>query len=52
MSQLFVDRAIIANATGCSSFTVGTYPPHRGHSNKEGRSRLVKLAIEDNAELV
>ena len=51
MSQLFGDRAIIANATGCSSIYGGNLPTTPYTTNKEGRGPSWSNSLfEDNAE--
>jgi pyruvate-ferredoxin/flavodoxin oxidoreductase len=51
MSQLFGDRAIIANATGCSSIYGGNLPTTPYTTNKEGRGPTWSNSLfEDNAE--
>jgi pyruvate-ferredoxin/flavodoxin oxidoreductase len=51
MSQLFGDRAIIANATGCSSIYGGNLPTTPYTLNKEGRGPTWSNSLfEDNAE--
>ena len=51
MSQLFGDRAIIANATGCSSIYGGNLPTTPYTFNKEGRGPAWSNSLfEDNAE--
>jgi pyruvate-ferredoxin/flavodoxin oxidoreductase len=51
MSQLFGDRAIIANATGCSSIYGGNLPTTPYTFNKEGRGPTWSNSLfEDNAE--
>ncbi len=51
MSQLFGDRAIIANATGCSSIYGGNLPTTPYTKNKEGRGPSWSNSLfEDNAE--
>lgn len=51
MSQLFGDRAIIANATGCSSIYGGNLPTTPWAKNKEGRGPAWSNSLfEDNAE--
>jgi pyruvate-ferredoxin/flavodoxin oxidoreductase len=51
MSQLFGDRAIIANATGCSSIYGGNLPTTPYTINKEGRGPSWSNSLfEDNAE--
>ncbi len=51
MSQLFGDRALIANATGCSSIFGGNLPTTPWTKNKEGRGPAWSNSLfEDNAE--
>jgi pyruvate-ferredoxin/flavodoxin oxidoreductase len=51
LSQLFGDRAIIANATGCSSIYGGNLPTTPWAYNKEGRGPAWSNSLfEDNAE--
>ncbi|MDD5363337.1 MAG: pyruvate:ferredoxin (flavodoxin) oxidoreductase [Ignavibacteria bacterium] len=51
VSQLFGDRAIIANATGCSSIYGGNLPTTPWAKNKEGRGPSWSNSLfEDNAE--
>lgn len=51
VSQLFGDRAIIANATGCSSIYGGNLPTTPWSTNKEGRGPAwANSLFEDNAE--
>jgi pyruvate-ferredoxin/flavodoxin oxidoreductase len=51
VSQLFGDRAIIANATGCSSIYGGNLPTTPWTSNKNGRGPSWSNSLfEDNAE--
>jgi len=51
MSQLFGDRAIIANATGCSSIYGGNLPTTPYTINKQGRGPTWSNSLfEDNAE--
>jgi pyruvate-ferredoxin/flavodoxin oxidoreductase len=51
VSQLFGDRAIIANATGCSSIYGGNLPTTPYAQNKEGRGPAWSNSLfEDNAE--
>ena len=52
MSQLFGDRAIVANATGCSSIYGGNLPttPYAKNKNGTGPPRGVTPLFEDNAE--
>ena len=45
VSQLFGDRAIVANATGCSSIYGGNLPTTPWAVNSEGGSGLVELTI-------
>ena len=50
-SQLFGDRMIIANATGCSSIYGGNLPTTPWAKNKEGRGPAWNNSLfEDNAE--
>ncbi|HEV8537317.1 MAG TPA: 4Fe-4S dicluster domain-containing protein, partial [Bacteroidota bacterium] len=50
-SQLFGDRAIIANATGCSSIYGGNLPTTPWTTNREGRGPAWSNSLfEDNAE--
>jgi pyruvate-ferredoxin/flavodoxin oxidoreductase len=51
LTQLFGDRMIIANATGCSSIWAGTFPsiPYCKNSQGEGPAWANSL-FEDNAE--
>ncbi len=50
-TQLFGDRMIIANATGCSSIYGGTFPISPYAKNKEGRGPTwANSLFEDNAE--
>jgi len=50
-SQLFGDRMIIANATGCSSIYGGTFPTIPYCKDKEGRGPVwANSLFEDNAE--
>ena len=50
-SQLFGDRMIIANATGCSSIYGGNLPTHPYAVNKDGRGPAWSNSLfEDNAE--
>ncbi len=50
-TQLFGDRMIIANATGCSSIYGGTFPVIPFTKNKEGRGPAwANSLFEDNAE--
>jgi len=50
-SQLFGDRMIIANATGCSSIYGGNLPTTPWTKNKEGRGPTWSNSLfEDNAE--
>nr|WP_201774661.1 pyruvate:ferredoxin (flavodoxin) oxidoreductase [Kiritimatiella glycovorans] len=51
LSQLFGDRAIIANATGCSSIYGGNLPTTPWTTNKSGRGPTWSNSLfEDNAE--
>ena len=51
MSQLFGDRALIANATGCSSIYGGNLPTTPWSVNSEGRGPAWSNSLfEDNAE--
>jgi pyruvate-ferredoxin/flavodoxin oxidoreductase len=51
MSQLFGDRAVIANATGCSSIYGGNLPTTPFTKNREGRGPAWSNSLfEDNAE--
>jgi pyruvate-ferredoxin/flavodoxin oxidoreductase len=51
VSQLFGDRAIVANATGCSSIYGGNLPTTPWAFNKEGRGPAWSNSLfEDNAE--
>ncbi len=51
VSQLFGDRAVIANATGCSSIYGGNLPTTPWAVNKEGRGPVWNNSLfEDNAE--
>ena len=51
MSQLFGDRAVIANATGCSSIYGGNLPTTPWSINKQGRGPAWSNSLfEDNAE--
>ncbi len=51
ISQLFGDRAIIANATGCSSIYGGNLPTTPWAKNEEGRGPAwANSLFEDNAE--
>lgn len=51
MSQLFGDRAVIANATGCSSIYGGNLPTTPWTKNKSGRGPAwCNSLFEDNAE--
>jgi pyruvate-ferredoxin/flavodoxin oxidoreductase len=50
-TQLFGDRMIIANATGCSSIYGGTFPVSPYAKNKEGKGpSWANSLFEDNAE--
>ncbi len=51
VSQLFGDRAIVANATGCSSIYGGNLPSTPWAANEEGRGVAWSNSLfEDNAE--
>lgn len=51
MTQLFGDRAIVANATGCSSIYGGNLPTTPWSRNAEGRGPAWSNSLfEDNAE--
>jgi pyruvate-ferredoxin/flavodoxin oxidoreductase len=51
MTQLFGDRAVVANATGCSSIYGGNLPTTPWTFNKEGRGPAWSNSLfEDNAE--
>ncbi len=51
VSQLFGDKAIVANATGCSSIYSGTFPTIPYTKTKEGRGTAwANSLFEDNAE--
>jgi len=51
MTQLFGDRTIIANATGCSSIYGGNLPTTPYTTNREGRGPAwANSLFEDNAE--
>jgi len=51
VSQLYGDRAVIANATGCSSIYGGNLPTTPWSKNKEGRGPAWSNSLfEDNAE--
>ncbi|MFQ5709024.1 MAG: pyruvate:ferredoxin (flavodoxin) oxidoreductase [bacterium] len=51
MTQLFGDRAVVANATGCSSIYGGNLPTTPWTKNKEGRGPAWSNSLfEDNAE--
>jgi pyruvate-ferredoxin/flavodoxin oxidoreductase len=51
VSQLFGDRAVIANATGCSSIYGGNLPTTPWAANAEGRGPAWSNSLfEDNAE--
>ena len=51
LSQLFGDRAVIANATGCSSIYGGNLPTTPWSLNKRGRGPAWSNSLfEDNAE--
>jgi pyruvate-ferredoxin/flavodoxin oxidoreductase len=51
MSQLFGDRAVVANATGCSSIYGGNLPTTPWSKNADGRGPAWSNSLfEDNAE--
>ncbi|HUK26024.1 MAG TPA: pyruvate:ferredoxin (flavodoxin) oxidoreductase [Terriglobales bacterium] len=51
VSQLFGDRAVVANATGCSSIYGGNLPTTPWAKNKDGRGPAWSNSLfEDNAE--
>ncbi len=51
VSQLFGDRALVANATGCSSIYGGNLPTTPWSQNKDGRGPTWSNSLfEDNAE--
>jgi pyruvate-ferredoxin/flavodoxin oxidoreductase len=51
MSQLFGDRSVVANATGCSSIYGGNLPTTPWAANQEGRGPAWSNSLfEDNAE--
>jgi pyruvate-ferredoxin/flavodoxin oxidoreductase len=51
ITQLFGDRMLIANATGCSSIWGGTFPTIPYAKNKDGRGPAwANSLFEDNAE--
>ncbi len=51
VSQLFGDRAIVANATGCTSIYGGNLPTTPWAANKDGRGPAWSNSLfEDNAE--
>jgi pyruvate-ferredoxin/flavodoxin oxidoreductase len=51
VSQLFGDRMVVANATGCSSIYGGNLPTTPWSQNKEGRGPAWSNSLfEDNAE--
>jgi len=51
LTQLFGDRTIVANATGCSSIYGGNLPAHPWAVNNEGRGPAWSNSLfEDNAE--
>jgi pyruvate-ferredoxin/flavodoxin oxidoreductase len=53
LSQLFGDRAYVANATGCSSIYGGNLPTTPWTINREGRGPAWSNSLfEDNAEFV
>ena len=50
-TQLFGDRMVIANATGCTSIYGGSYPSSPYTTNKEGKGPAWASSLfEDNAE--
>ncbi len=52
MTQLFGDRALVANATGCSSIYGGNLPTTPYTTNSEGRGPAwMNSLFEDNAEM-
>ena len=51
VSQLFGDRMMVANATGCTSIYSGSYPSSPYTTNSEGRGPAwANSLFEDNAE--
>ena len=51
ITQLFGDRMVVANATGCSSIYGGSYPATPYTTNKEGHGPAwANSLFEDNAE--
>src|SRR5438067_3132550 len=51
MTQLFGDRAVVANATGCSSIFGGNLPTTPWSKNADGRGPAwANSLFEDNAE--
>lgn len=51
VSQLFGDRMMVANATGCTSIYSGSYPSSPYTTNQEGRGPAwANSLFEDNAE--
>jgi len=51
LTQLFGDRMVVANATGCSSIWGGTFPSIPYAKNKEGKGPTwANSLFEDNAE--
>ena len=51
ITQLFGDRMLVANATGCSSIYGGSYPATPYTTNKEGQGPAwANSLFEDNAE--
>jgi pyruvate-ferredoxin/flavodoxin oxidoreductase len=51
LSQLFGDRALVANATGCSSIYGGNLPTTPWSANRDGRGPAWSNSLfEDNAE--
>jgi pyruvate-ferredoxin/flavodoxin oxidoreductase len=45
LTQLFGDRLLVANATGCSSIYGGNLPTTPYTTNRDGAARLVELAL-------
>ena len=51
LTQLFGDRLLVANATGCSSIYGGNLPTTPWSTNREGRGPAwANSLFEDNAE--
>ena len=50
LTQLYGDRMIIANATGCSSIWGASAPSRPLHQMKTAEARPVNSLFEDNAE--